>query len=385
MTSQHFADAPKDAWLDRPDAPRPLSEQPVDLVQHLGEMAQARPDDRALIVVRAVAGQVVDQVITYAELDRRTRALAAGLQGRFAVGDRALLLLDNDEHYVVGFLACLYAGLVAVPVFPPESFREQHMARLLAIAQDCEPACVLTSAEMQPLLGAAGGAFGAVPALTVDRGAWVEDPEAASAWQPHRPRPDDLAFLQYTSGSTALPKGVMISHANLMANERAIEEGLSVGADDVFVSWLPLFHDMGLIGGLLQPLHRGIPAVLMTPRFFLEQPLRWLQTISRLRGTISGGPDFAYRLCAERVTDEQRQGLDLSCWRLAFSGAEPVREDTLREFIACFAPVGFSGGAVYPCYGLAEATLFVTGGVRGQGLLARGFSSSGLRAGRAVR
>lgn len=351
-------------------------------VEHLRALATQRAADTALIVVRASGSEVVDMVIDYATLDRRVRALASLLQRRFAQGERALLLLDNDDHYVVAFFACLYAGLIAVPVFPPESARAQHLARLSGIALDAQARCILTTSEILDMVGAGMDAFTGAEAIAVDRVEEVEEGEAAR-WKPHAPAETDIAFLQYTSGSTSAPKGVMISHANLWANERAIEEGLSVRADDVFVSWLPLFHDMGLIGGLLQPIHRGIPVVLMTPRAFLERPMRWLEAISRHRGTISGGPDFAYRLCLERVKASQLQALDLSSWRLAFSGAEPVRHQTLQAFIEHFAPAGFAAGAVYPCYGLAEATLFVTGGRRGSGMTAPTFSAEGLARGRA--
>lgn len=385
MTSTPAFESTPAGWLPRPLSRRDMAGEPATLVARLRQLARTRPGDHALITVKAQGEAVVDTVYTYADLDQRVRVLAAGLQTRFAVGDRALLLLDNDEHYVTAFLACLYAGLVAVPVFPPESTRAQHVNRLLAIASDCQPACLLSSAAMLPLLAQAGASLDGIGALAVDDATWTEGlDEKASAWREHEPRPSDLAFLQYTSGSTATPKGVMVSHGNLAANEWAIEEGLSVGAEDVFVSWLPLFHDMGLIGGLLQPIHRGIPVVLMSPAFFLERPLRWLQAISRHRGTISGGPDFAYRLCVERVSEEQLRALDLSSWRLAFSGAEPVRHDTLRDFIDRFGAAGFPATSVYPCYGLAEATLFVTGGLRGQGLVAQGFSPERLRQGKVV-
>jgi acyl-CoA synthetase (AMP-forming)/AMP-acid ligase II len=195
-------------------------------------------------------------------------------------------------------------------------------------------------------------------------------------------RPSDIAFLQYTSGSTGTPKGVMVSHGNLVANEIAIKAGLGVQSDDVFVSWLPLYHDMGLIGSLLQPVFSGIPLVLMSPQYFLERPMRWLQAIARHRGTISGAPDFAYRLCAERLRDNAIAQLDLSSWRLAFSGSEPVRRDTLDAFVARFASAGFDAAALYPCYGLAEATLFVTGGRRGAGLVSARFESDALSAAR---
>jgi amino acid adenylation domain-containing protein len=350
---------------------------PVDFVSHLRDLAARRPDDVALIAVTDRDGTALDTPISYRRLDTRVRGLAARLQQTFGCGERALIMLDNGDDYVVSFFACLYAGLVAVPVFPPESTRKRHLGKLEGIAVDAGACCVLTHAAIKASITGVAEAFDDVPLIAVDEiGA-----EDAERWTPHTPAATDLAFLQYTSGSTSAPKGVMVMHANLMANMRAIEEGLSVGPDDIFATWLPLNHDMGLIGGLLQPLHRGIPVALMSPRYFLERPVRWLEAISRHRATISGGPDFAYRLCLERVSENQLQKLDLSSWGLAFSGAEPVRADTLREFSKQFAPAGFAAGAVYPCYGLAESTLFVTGGERGAGMVAHDFSSRGLARG----
>lgn len=344
-------------------------------VEHLSRLARERPSDRALIVVNAQGETILD----YATLERRSRALASELQQRFPAGERALILLDNDEHYVVAFFACLYAGVIAVPVFPPESAKQQHLARLLAIAADSQAVCVLTSTTIIDVVASASEGFGSAELIPVD----AVDESRAEHWVEHFPKRGDIAFLQYTSGSTATPKGVMVSHGNLMANERAIETGFSIGADDVFVSWLPLYHDMGLIGGLLQPIYRGIPAVLMSPTFFLQRPVRWLEAISRYGGTISGGPDFAYRLCLERIRDEQIETLDLSSWRVAFSGAEPVRYDTLTAFIERFLPAGFAADTAAPCYGLAEATLLVSCNPRGTGVLGTVFSQQLLAQGQA--
>lgn len=345
-------------------------------VEHLSRLARERPSDRALIVVNAEGETTLD----YATLEWRSRALASELQQRFPAGERVLILLDNDEHYVVAFFACLYAGVIAVPVFPPESAKQQHLARLLAIAADSQAACVLTSTTIIDVVASASEGFGSAELIPVD----AVDESRAEHWVEHHPKRGDIAFLQYTSGSTATPKGVMVSHGNLMANERAIETGFSIGADDVFVSWLPLYHDMGLIGGLLQPIYRGIPAVLMSPTFFLQRPVRWLEAISRHRGTISGGPDFAYRLCLERIRDEQLEALDLSSWRVAFSGAEPVRHDTLTGFIERFRPAGFAADTAAPCYGLAEATLLVSCNSRGTGVVGTAFSQQSLAEGKAV-
>lgn len=354
---------------------------PKNFVEHLRRLAEDRSGDLALTVVAERDGQVVDTPISYAALDVRVRALAAHLQERFAAGERALLLLDNDDHYAVAFLACAYAGLIAVPVFPPESMRPQHLARLAGIAQDAQARAVLTTSGIQAAMGAVLDAFPGVTCLAVD----TVGAEGAHAWRAHEPTDSDIAFLQYTSGSTAKPKGVMVSHGNLMANERVMEQTLGLHADDVFASWLPLYHDMGLIGGLLQPIHRGAPLVLMTPRFFLERPQRWLEAVTRHRATVTGGPDFAFRLCLERIKEAQLEALDLSSWRIAYTGAEPVRHDTLREFGERFAPAGFDATAFQPCYGLAEATLFITGGRASKEVVARGFSPEALGRGLALQ
>ncbi|SOZ10553.1 condensation domain-containing protein [Cupriavidus taiwanensis] len=349
---------------------------PATLVAHLGRLAAQRGADTALVIVDAGG----DTRYSYAALDARVRALAAHLAAQAEPGARALLLMDSGIDYVTAFFACLYAGLVAVPAFEPGAVRSAQVARLRAIAADAEPALLLTTGAQardhaEALAEIASGAAVVAADATL--------PAAAQSWQPYPARAETLAFLQYTSGSTASPKGVMVSHGNVMANEVAIAEGMRVGPGDVMVSWLPLYHDMGLIGGLLQPVHSGIPVVLMSPQFFLERPVRWLQAISRHRGTLSGGPDFAFRLCVERVRDSHLAGLDLSSWAVAYSGAEPVRADTLRAFVDRFAPAGFREQALYPCYGLAEATLFATGSERGAGMVSTRFDAAALARGNA--
>ncbi|MGY8527503.1 condensation domain-containing protein [Paracidovorax citrulli] len=349
---------------------------PATLVAHLGRLAAQRAADTALITIDAAGDTRYD----YAELDARVRALAADLATRACPGERALLLMDSGIDYVTAFFACLYAGLIAVPAFEAGAMRSAQVERLRAIAADAQPLLLLTTSGQIAAHADALAAIAPHAAIVAVDAARLP---ASHGWQPYAPQADTLAFLQYTSGSTAAPKGVMVSHGNVMANEVAIAAGMRVRPGDLMVSWLPLYHDMGLIGGLLQPIFSGIPVALMSPQFFLERPVRWLQAISRHRGTLSGGPDFAYRLCIERVRDSQLQEIDLSSWAVAFSGAEPVRADTLRAFVERFTHCGFDERALYPCYGLAEATLFATGGVRGDGMVHAHFDAAALAAGSA--
>ena len=354
---------------------------PRDFVQCLARLAEDRGNAVALTVVSQPAGaEVREEVFGYAPLWTQVRALAATLQREAAPGERALLLLDNDQHYVVGLFACFAAGIIAVPVFPPESARPQHVARLAGIAADARARLVLTTAALAPLVTTVLPALGVARLVEVDRA----DPALAARWTEYSPALTDTAFLQYTSGSTSAPKGVMVTHACLMANEAAIRALMAITAADRFAVWSPLFHDMGLIGGLLQPFYSGIPCVLCSPDHFTASPVRWLRLISQHRVTVSGGPDFAYRLCIDRVREAQCEGLDLSCWRVAYTGAEPIRPDTMQAFVARFGRCGFAAQAVYPCYGLAEGTLMVTGVPASQGMQTVAFSETALARGQVL-
>ncbi|MGY6278213.1 AMP-binding protein, partial [Methylomonas sp. MgM2] len=333
----------------------------VDLLVRRTEM---HPERIALHCIADGAGEVSSY--SFADLDRRARAVAAHLQTVCAPGDRALILLHSGIDYVGAFFGCLYAGVIAVPAYPPESQAPQNLKRVASILRDAQPKRVLSHTALLDGVNAALETLCVSErplALAVDR----IDSAEADTWRTPVIARDTLAFLQYTSGSTANPKGVMVGHDNLLANQRAIKHGFGIREDDVFVSWLPLYHDMGLVGSLMQPLYSGIPLALMSPRHFLERPLRWLAAVSRFGGTIGGGPDFAYRLCNERISEAQMQGLRLDSWRLAFCGAEPIRHETLSTFAEKFASVGLPASAPYPCYGLAEASLLVSGGLPGQG------------------
>ena len=348
------------------------------LVAALTEHAQQCPERVALRFLDERGATPV----TYRELDAHARAIAQTLLAHTTAGERAVLVYPSGPDYVAAFFGCLYAGVIAVPAYPPESRRTQHLARLFGILRDAEPQVILTHGALHETLAEAFLTLEtAVPTLLSTD---VDGLASAGDWRPALQAPDTIAFLQYTSGSTATPKGVQVSHGNLAANEWAIRQGFAIGADDVIVTWLPLYHDMGLIGGLLQALYSGIPCVLMSPLFFLQRPLRWLQAIAEYGGTISGGPDFAYRLCAERVRDSALAELDLSRWRVAFSGSEPIRPDTLELFAERFEPSGFRPASFMACYGLAEATLYVSGSAPDQGIRATEFTREALAEQRGV-
>ncbi|HEV7785623.1 MAG TPA: fatty acyl-AMP ligase, partial [Thermoanaerobaculia bacterium] len=343
---------------------KPAASPDVHFVTPAGMLrarAEERPNQAAFTFL--TDGETEAGRLTYAELDFRARAVAAALREAVPPGERALLLYPPGLDFIVAFFGCLYAGVVAVPAYPPRP-NDRSQARLRAIARDAEPRVALsTSATLSGLAGLAAMA----PELAAVR--WMATDALASGVsdrQLSEPSPESIAFLQYTSGSTAEPKGVEVTHANLLHNERMIGAAFEQDESSVVVGWLPLYHDMGLIGTVLQPLHAGGRCVLMSPLAFLQRPMRWLEVISRYRGTTSGGPNFAYELCVRKATPEALAGLDLTSWRVAFNGAEPVRAETLERFAGTFAPCGFRPEAFYPCYGLAEATLFVAGGVPGR-------------------
>ncbi len=300
--------------------------------------------------------------MSFADLAHRARALAAVLQERGLAGERVLLMYPPGLDFIVGFFGCLCARAVAVPVYPPDPTRlERSLPRLEAVAVDADAAALLST---EAVLALADEVIPLAPGLAgVQRIAGdTIDLAQEHAWRRPRITPDALAFLQYTSGSTSLPKGVMVRHAELLHNEAQIEAALRRDRDARSVNWLPMFHDMGLIGAVLQPVYSGADAWLMSPLDFLARPIRWLQAISRVRGYTCAAPNFAYELCARKVSEAEAATLDLRSWRFALSGAEPVRADTLDRFAARFAVAGFAPESFYPCYGLAEATLFVTGG-----------------------
>ncbi|HYO26046.1 MAG TPA: aminotransferase class I/II-fold pyridoxal phosphate-dependent enzyme [Lacipirellulaceae bacterium] len=346
---------------------------PSNLVDLLRHRAQHQADDPGFQYL--TDGEKHLQVWTYADVDRKARAIAASLQAMEMEGERALLLYPSGLDFLAAFFGCLYAGVTAVPAYPPR--RNRNMARIDAIANDAEAKIALTTFEV---LERVQTMIADTPALQRIR--WRATDQWDSDMAEHWRRPDvhgeTLAFLQYTSGSTGTPKGVMLTHSNLMHNSAMITYAFEHSRSGSGCFWLPLYHDMGLIGGILQPLYMGRPNTLMSPTHFLQKPVRWLQAISQSGSTISGGPNFAYDLCAEKVTAEQKRTLDLSHWSLAFNGAEPVRAETIDRFSKAFAECGFRREAFYPCYGLAEATLIVTGGYKQAPPVVRAFDAGAL-------
>ena len=335
-----------------------LSEQPLNLVDLLRQRAQNQPDRTAYIFLED--GETETGSFTYRELDQQAQAIAARLQSLVAPGERALLLYPSGLKFIAAFFGCLYAGIVAVPAYPPR--RNQKMFRLQAIVEDAQTKVALTTKE---LLSSIESRFAEDRELA--EVSWLATDNIASeemlVWQEPVSNSKTLAFLQYTSGSTGTPKGVMVSHKNLLHNSEYIKQAFELTPDSVSVSWLPSFHDMGLIDGILQPLYTGFLGVLMPPTAFVQQPIQWLRAISRYKATHCGGPNFGYELCINNITPEQRDTLDLSSWCSAYSGAEPIRRETLERFAAVFESCGFRPNFFYPCYGMAEASLMVSGGM----------------------
>ncbi len=330
------------------------------MLELLSRQAADHADHTAYLFLDDSEGEVE---LTFGQLDARARAIAAHLQTELSPGDRALLVYPPGLDFISAFFGCLYAGVVAVPATYPKPRRP--MPRLQRIAVDCNASIALSTSQTLDTLD---------PALLEANAAtnhWVATNKIptsmADDWQRPEIKESDVAFLQYTSGSTSDPKGVVVSHGNLLNNLDCIRHSFGLGeeGEDHLASsgvfWLPAYHDMGLIGGILTPMYVGGRCVLMSPTSFLQKPLRWLQAIDKYQATISGAPNFAYEYCVRRTKAEDRATLDLSRWRLAFCGAEPIRAETLSQFADAFRPARFRANALYPCYGLAETTLLAAG------------------------
>lgn len=356
----------------------PQESVPRSMLDLLELRARANPD-RQIYTFYYEDGSL--KTWTMADVQRRAQAIASVLQERTARGDRVLLVYPPGLDFIAAFFGCIYAGVLPVPATYPKPRRP--LPRLSAISRDCTATAALTTSQTLETLDLAGtnGGLGQLTWLATDT---ISD-GTADNWRRHDPAPNDLAFLQYTSGSTSDPKGVMVSHRNLLCNLEMIHQAFGLdelhadGADPVSVMWLPAYHDMGLIGGILAAVYSEEGRlVLMPPTSFLKRPLDWLKAISDYKATVTGAPNFAYDLCVTKTTAAERAELDLSHLRLAFCGAEPIRSETLKRFADAFEPAGFQSDAFYPCYGLAEATLLVSGGVGPQRPMIKSVSRSAL-------
>ena len=358
------------------------SPDPAPTARSMAEILRARADQSpdALAFAWLADGIEDGPRFTYADLDREARAVAVALRDVAEPGDRALLVFAPGLEFVAGFFGCLYAGLVPVPAYPPRLDRlAQGWQALAAVAADCGPRVVLTGGLAADHVAAGAGRLSAMRVVTdaVDRA-------SAGRWRETPVDPDAVAVLQYTSGSTAAPKGVMVTHRSLMHNQAMILAAFEHDGPGGGVCWLPPYHDMGLVGGLLQTVYHGAWSRLMSPVALLQDPFRWLAAISRHRADTSGGPNFAYDFCARRVTPEQRATLDLSTWSVVAIGSEPISAETMDRFAETFETCGFRREAFCPCYGLAEATLLVTSRPKGEPPAVLSVSAAALEDGQAL-
>jgi acyl-CoA synthetase (AMP-forming)/AMP-acid ligase II len=341
------------------------SENFQSIVQLVSGHAQCQGSRDAIIFLER--GELESERISYGDLDRQTNQIAAGLLESGLAGKPILIALPAGSAFVATFLGCLRVGAVAIPAPIPDT--DRSIGRIAAILSDAMPAAILTD----EISAARLAKIETAPRIVVleklhTSGSQVEMPLSD---------PNRHAFVQYTSGSTRAPKGIVITHGNLIANQRMIRSVFEQDSGIVCVSWLPHFHDMGLFGSILQPLFNGGTAVIMSPRAFIQKPLRWLQAIDKYRGTIAGGPSFGYELCTRMIPPEQVEALDLSSWRVAFCGAEPVRGAVMTKFAERFKPARFRETSLVPCYGLAEATLIASSVAPGEGFTQKEVATRG--------
>jgi acyl-CoA synthetase (AMP-forming)/AMP-acid ligase II len=296
--------------------------------------------------------------LTYSELDASARAIGAMLQSFGARAERVMLLYPPGLAFIKAFFGCLYGGAIAIPV-PSANRRIRSLRGLQSIVADACPSLALTTSAGLTFVKRAIREIAERPQLR-----WLATdivaPDLRDEWWDPGIGGSDIAYLQYTSGSTSTPKGVILRHADVLENSAQIGRAVEYDTQSVAVMWLPHFHDTGLVHGVIQPLFNSFRSVMMAPQAFIQRPFLWLDAVSRYQATHSGGPNFSYGLCTSRVSPQERDALDLRSWRVAYNAAEPVRKRTLDDFAAAFAPCGFQSSSFYPAYGLAEATLLVS-------------------------
>jgi acyl-CoA synthetase (AMP-forming)/AMP-acid ligase II/acyl carrier protein len=344
------------SMISNPNIDKQLSAHIKNLVELVDYRCDCQPDALAFVFLKDGVQEV--ERLTYAQLRKKIVALAWHLLHLGLTNKAALLIYPPGLDFIVAFYACLFAKVIPVPVVPPSV--NQHLTNLDAILEDAQTNTILTCSSWNEKLRTAFATRNTDDYRTFIGTDVIPDAHGEH-WNHLQINRSDLAFLQYTSGSTGTPKGVMVSHGNLLHNHEMLKQYFEIGSDSIYVSWLPHHHDMGLIGQIMESIYVGVPCFLMAPASFVKRPYVWLKAISTYRASISGSPNFGYQLCVDRITEEQAETLDLSSWRIAFNGAEPVRRATLEAFQRKFAPSGLRPQASFPCYGMAEATLIITG------------------------
>ncbi len=338
--------------------------QPSTLVELLRWRAVNQPDCHGYTFL--IDGKKESAPLSYGELDRQARAIAALLQQHQAQGERALLLYPQGLEVIAAFCGCLYAGVIAIPVPPPESGRlKRTLPRLRSIVKDARAEFVLTTPGILELVANVRDEFPEFESMQ-----WLDTTEIeltlAEQWRDPKVDKDQLAYLQYTSGSTSTPKGVMLTHFNLIHHCGYLQKACGYDAESISITWMPYFHDYGLVEGMIVPLYNGTPCYVMSPFSFIKRPLQWLRNISKYKGTHSQAPNFAYDLCMRRIKPKQLEELDLSSWQAAGNAAEPINPKVMFDFVETFSPCGFKWEAFSPSYGLAENTLLATTTPRGK-------------------
>lgn len=328
------------------------------IIGHLSAHAESSLSDKELFIFLRGNEHPAEDVITFSEMERRVKSIAVNLLEKITPGEKVILCYPPGIDYILAFYGCLYAGIVAVPVYPPQG--KATILRFINVMKDCQAQFILSNGMLKSqFLSRQSDASGFSEDQFLFTDEMIEVDLNAFVW------PDiegsSLAFLQYTSGSTGDPKGVMISHDNIISNLKSLQEATNCSVDDTFVNWLPLFHDLGLVNTMLLPVYLGASSVLMSPLAFVSSPKLWFDAITKYKGTICGGPNFCYELCNKKILPKEFSGLDLSSWRVAFNAAEPIYEKTIETFAQTFSSIGFDKAAFYPSYGMAEATVFLTG------------------------
>ena len=349
----------------------------ASLIEVLGHRAATQPNERAYVFLSDRGSE--EAAVTFAGLARRVGDVAAMLAVRARPGDRVLLVFPPGIEFFIAFLGCLSAGVIAVPMMVPRRLSARDSSE--SIIADCAPRFALTNRELATTRPDITERFRntGVEWIVLDPASEHTEASAQLAAPLAAPKSDGLAFVQYTSGSTSAPKGVMVSHGNLIANLEMTRVSHCNTQKSTQANWVPHYHDMGLIFAISQPLYCGALGVLMGPASFVRRPLVWLRAISDYRAEVAGGPNFAFDLCVSRFRADQMEGIDLASWKVAFNGAEPIRADTIERFAALFAPYGFDACSFYPCYGMAEATVHISGNRRGEGALTRTVSRDALK------